>query len=339
VNAFTTTIFPLAQRQVATSVASAALLLTVLGMLGGCRRQAGVVANIDNKSVQSASAMTNNDVKPAQQVRAAASDDIKFVLPGKTVTAVLTTKSRSLIITAASADLRAAYAWEPGQEPKLLVQGKMLGITRLSDDSFAALYSDIDGQSFVVTFNPQQLTSQPLGLPKSPSGWGGCEGNDEVLVCQGDRPGMRPQDVLEMDFTAILVVELAERKTSWFDAGQPRIVYLHRLDVRRKLIYVTGEALNSGETFTLKGVSLGPSDDSHLQATSPSGRFMESLPADGKESWQIYEGATNQELFAFNCGKAACKSGDNNGDYWNPVFDGQFVVYRHSGKPYDNDSL
>lgn len=331
-NPYIATIFSRAQRPVAIGFASAALLLTVLWVLGGCRQQSAAVASSDNKSAQSAGTTPNNDIKAAQQVRNAASNDIKFVVPGKDVLAVFTTKSRSLIVHAAVPDLHGAYAWEPGQEPKLLVQGKVLGVTRLSDDSFAASYSDNDDHSFVVTFNGQQLTSQPLVLPESPSGWGGCEGNDEVLVCQGDRPGMKPDQVDGMVFTAILVVDLAERKANWFDVGKDRIAFLHRFDVRHKLIYV------SGETFNLKGESLGASDGSHLQATSPSGRFIQSLPEDGGESWQIYELSTKKELFAFNCGKPACKSGDNNNDYWNPAFDGQFVAYRHSGKPYDKDA-
>jgi hypothetical protein len=332
-----TTIFPFAQKQIATGIVSAALLLTVLGVLGGCRRQAGAVANGDNKSAQSAANPANNGVKTAQQVQTAASDDIRFVVPGRGVTAVFTTKSRSLIVKAAERDLRAAYAWEPGQQPKLLVQGNGLEITRLSDDSFAAWYSDGDEQTSVVTFNAQQLTLQPLGLPKSPSGWGRCEGNTEVLVCIGDRPGMSPNDVDEMGFTAVLVVDLAERKTSWFDVRH-RTDY--RLDASRKLIYVSDRDTHDRvvEIFNLRGETLGPSDQSHLQATSPSGRFIESLQVDGGEAWQIYELATRQQLFAFNCGGPDCKMGDHDDSYWNPVIDGQFAVVRDAGKPYGKGS-
>jgi hypothetical protein len=92
------------------------------------------------------------------------------------------------------------------------------------------------------------------------------------------------------------------------------------------------------EIFNLKGESLGPSDESHLQATSRSGRFIESLHRDGQESWQIYELATKQQLFAFNCGGPDCKTGDHNDDYWNPVIDGQFAVVRDSGKAYGKGS-
>jgi len=331
-----TAIFTLAQKQIASSVANVALLLTVLGVLGGCRRQAGAVVNGDNKSAQSAANPANNGIKTAQ-VQTAASDDIRFVVPGRGVTAVFTTKSHSLIVKAAERDLRAAYAWEPGQQPKLLVQGNGLEITRLSDDSFAAWYSDSDEQTSVVTFNAQQLTLQPLGLPKSPSRWGRCEGNADVLVCLGNRPGMNPNDVDEMGFTAVLVVDLAERKTSWFDVGH-RTDY--RLDASRKLIYVGDQYAHDRvvEIFNLKGETLGPSDQSHLQAPSPSGRFIESLPVDGAEAWQIYELATRQQLFAFNCGGPDCKMGDHNDSYWNPVIDGQFAVVRDAGKAYGKGS-
>src|SRR5260221_10322604 len=155
------------------------------GVLGGCRRQAGTVANSDNKPAQSARTLADNDRKPAQQLRTAAIDPDKFPEPEKMVTALFTTKSHSLIVKAAERFDRAAYAWEPGQKPKLLVQGNMLEITRLSDDNFAALYYDSDDQTSVVTFNAQQLTLQPLSLPKTPSGWGRCQGNDQVLVCIG----------------------------------------------------------------------------------------------------------------------------------------------------------
>lgn len=335
-NPHTATIFPLALRRIATGIASAALLLTVLGVLGGCRRQPETIANSDNKSGKAATTLTTNDSKPTQQVRTAANDDIKFLLPGKGVIAVFTTKSPSLIIHAADPNLRAVYAWEPGQEPKLLVQGKIYGIARLSDDSFAAWYSDKDDQVSVVTFNGHQLTSQPLGLPKF-SGWSACEGNDEMLVCQGNRPDTNANDVDERGFTAILVVDLAARKTSWFDVGY-RTDY--RLDASRKLIYVSDQFARARgvEIFNLKGESLGTSDESHLQATSPSGRFIESLPADGAESWQIYELATKQQLFAFNCGEPDCKTGDHNDSYWNPIIDGQFAVVRNSGKPHGKDS-
>jgi hypothetical protein len=336
-----TTVLPLAQKQIATSVVSAALLLTVLGVLGGCRRQAGAVANGDNKSAQSAGNPANNGIKTAQQVQTAASDDIKFLVPGRSVTAVFTTKSRSLIVKAAETNLRAAYTWEPGQQPKLLVQGNGLEITRLSDDSFAAWYSDSDEQTFAVTFNAQQLTSPIIALPTF-SGWGGCEGNDALLVCLGNRPGMSPDDVDEMGFTAVLVVDLAARKTTWFDVGH-RTHY--RLDASRKLIYVSDHYAHDRvvEIFNLKGETLGPSDESHLQATSPSGRFIQSLPEHGDEGWQIYELASKQQLFAFNGGAACnggaiCKTGDHNDSYWNPVMDGQFAVVRDSGKPYGKGS-
>jgi hypothetical protein len=67
---------------------------------------------------------------------------------------------------------------------------------------------------------------------------------------------------------------------------------------------------------------------------SPSGRFIESLHEDGDEAWQIYELATRQQLFAFNCGEPGCKTGDHGISYWNPVIDGQFAVVRDSGKPH-----
>ena len=248
---------------------------------------------------------------------------------------MFTTKSRVLIVKAADRDVRAAYAWEPGQQPKLLVQGNMLEITRLSDDSFAAWYSDTDKQTFVVTFNAQQLTSQPLALPKAVSGWGRCAGNVELLVCLGDKPDMNPEEVDEMGFTAVLVVDLARRKPSWFAVGH-RTDF--RLDLPRKSIYVGDGYPRRVEIFNLKGEDLGPGDESHLQTTSPSGRFTESIPEDGAESWQIYEQATRQELFAFNCGGPGCKTGDHGDSYWNPVMDGQFAVVRDGGKPYGKDS-
>jgi len=339
VNPHSSTIFPLAQRRVAVIAVSAALVLTVLGVLGGCRRQAATVTNSDNKSAQSVGTPANSASKPAQQVTTGASDDIQFVVPGKGVTAVFTTKSRFLIIKAAESSVRAAYAWEPGQQPKLLVQGNGLEITRLSDDSFAASYADTDDQTVVVTFNAQQLTSQPLALPKSPSRWAVCEGNDEVLVCLGNQPGMKSEDIDEMGFTAVLVVDLAERKTSWFGVGHRTAFHL---DAARKMIYVSDRYVpvsrRAVEIFNLKGESLGSSDESHLQEKSPSGRFIESLPEDGAESWQIYELATKAELFAFNCDGSACKRGDHGESYWNPVIDGQFAVIRDSGKPYGKGS-
>lgn len=272
-------------------------------------------------------------------------NDAAFELSDKEMspTAVFTTTSSSLIVKAAEKYLRAVYSWEPGKQPSLVTQGNMLDITRLSDDNFAAWYSDNDNQQFVVTFNPQHLTSQPLALPKTVPGWGECEGNNEVFVCIGNRPGMRmaDKDFDEMAFTAVLIVDLgqSQRATHWFGVKHQTD---YRFDLAHKLIYVSEWVAPPSSRvvniFNFKGKKLGASDESNLQARSPSGRFMESLHEDGAEEWRIYEVASKQELFAFNCDKPGCKSGEHGDYYWNPVIDGQFAVIRDLGQAYGKDS-
>jgi hypothetical protein len=272
----------------------------------------------------------------------ASNTDEKFLLADhSSPTGVFTTRSPGLIVKATDKFLRAAYSWVPGQKPRLLVQGNMLEITRLSDDSFAAWYSegtsDSDNPRFMVTFNARQLTSQPLALPKALMGWGSCKGNDEVVVCLGNRPGMtlEDKDFDEMAFNAVLVIDLVQRRTDWFPVDH-RTDY--RLDVAHKLIYVSDwvpmPSRRLVDVFNFKGERLRNSQESDLQAKSPSGRFLESVQEEGEEAWQIYDNANGKELLAFNCDKPGCKDGYHNDYYWNPVIDGQVAVVRDGGQGY-----
>jgi hypothetical protein len=88
---------------------------------------------------------------------------------GMSPTGVFTTNSSSIVIKAAAdRDHRSLYSWDAGKGPKLIVEGGDLDITRLSDDTFAAWYSD-NNQEEIVTLDAQKLISQPT--TDSPEGW------------------------------------------------------------------------------------------------------------------------------------------------------------------------
>jgi hypothetical protein len=156
---------------------------------------------------------------------------------GLSPTGLFTTNSPLLVIKAAGdAYHRSLYSWESGKTPALIVEGQALDVTRLSDDTFAAWYSD-KSQEEIVTLNGQKLISPPMTLPNGgPTGWGACEGDLQYVVCVGDRPGMsvEDKDYDEMGFSAILVVSLTQRKTNWFPVKHGTRI---RFDPQRKMIY------------------------------------------------------------------------------------------------------
>jgi len=263
-----------------------------------------------------------------------------------TPTGVFTTTSPFLLIKAASGrDHRSLYSWEPNKPPKLIVEGRDLDVTRLSDDTFAAWYPE-NGQEAIVILNAQQVISEPLTLPPGgPTGWNGCAGDMATVVCLGDPPGMSPDDKEydEMGFSAVVVVDLARRKTSWFPVKH-RTHF--RLDLAGKTIYVSDGNPPfrgaSAEAFDFAGNARGEAQISDITLTpSPSGHFSQSLQEDGSESWETHEKKSTKVLLAFNCDRPECKVGDQslrgNSD-WNPIFDGQFVVLRDSGKAYGEGS-
>lgn len=268
-----------------------------------------------------------------------------FPLPkGSSPTEVFTTRTLSLIvktgdITPTDRFQRSLYLWEPGKEPKLIVSGHFLDVTRLSDDDFAATwYSKNTENSPVafVTLNARGHISQPLMLPPSgPIGWGGCEGNTRYVACIGNLPEMRAddKDYDEMGFTAVLVIDLEQHKTSWFPVKHQ--TYFH-FDPARRQIYVSDDQPNLNldsrvESFGLAGNERGEARVLDM-TLSPSGHFADSLQEDGADSWEIYDAASKSVLLAFGCDKPGCKSGDRQeGHYWNPVFDGQFVALGTGG--------
>jgi hypothetical protein len=263
----------------------------------------------------------------------------KVSLPrGLSPTRIFTTTSTLIVIKAAAdADHRSLYSWQPGNEPKLIVEGRDLDVTRLSGDTFAAWYSENSKQE-LVTLNAQQITSQPLMLPQGgPTGWQGCEGDTARIVCMGNRPGMsiEDKDYDEMGFSAVLVIDLLQQKSSWFPV-KDRTRF--RFDRARKIYvsdFISPSSPSSVEAFDLAGKTRGAAKLSDM-APSPSGHFAESLQEDGSVYWDIHEASSNKVLLAFNCGRPECKIGDRSEDmkHWNPVFDDQVIVLRDNGKAY-----
>ena len=290
------------------------VLLVMLGALCACR---------DNKTPSAA-------VNSSEVIRSATLSLPKDLSP----TGVFTTNSSSLVIKAAAdARHRSLYSWEPGKAPKLIFEGGNLDVIRLSGDTFAAWYSQ-NNQEAIVTLNAQGLIAQPLMLPQGgPTGWGACEGDPRNIVCIGDPPGMgaEDKDYDEMGFSAVLVIDLGQRKTSWFPVKHQ--TYFH-FDPARERIYVSdlaGPSLSSPvEFFNLAG-NVGGASVSDM-TLSRSGRFTESLQEDGSEFWAIRDSTSKKVLLAFNCDKPECKPGDRYEDhYWNPVFDGQVVALNLGG--------
>ena len=302
----------------------------LLGVFCGCQNNKPHVAA--GEPVKTPSAVNSTVKFPEEQT-----PTVAVLLPGgQSPTRVFTTSSSSLVIKAATGDYRALYSWEPGKESKLIVESSDLDVTRLSDDTFAAWYSKNNRQAF-VTLNAHHLISQPLMLPKGgPTGWGACEGDTLNVVCIGDRPEMKVAD--GMMFSAVLVIDLVQRKTSWFPV---KYATHHRFDVARKTIYVgddVGPSSHWVKAFDLTGNALEAADFSDIVPRSPSGHFAESLQEDGAESWEIRNASNNEVLLAFNCDKPECKVGDRSENQWNPVFKDQVVVLHNSDKPYGKGS-
>jgi hypothetical protein len=263
---------------------------------------------------------------------------------GSSPTEVYTTRTLSLVvktgdITPTDKFRRSLFMWEPGKEPKLILSGHFLDVIRLSDDDFAATWysKNIENSPVAfVTLNARGHISQPLLLPPSgPTGWGGCEGNTRYVACIGNLPEMRAddKDYDEVGFTAVIVMDLEQQKTSWFPVKHQ--TYFH-FDPARRRIYVSEDQpnLNLGsrvESFDLAGNALG---EAHVldMTLSPSGHFADSLQEDGADSREIYDVASKRVLLAFGCDKPGCKAGDRQeGHYWNPIFDGQFVALGTGG--------
>jgi hypothetical protein len=251
-------------------------------------------------------------------------------------TKIFTTTAPSLLVKAAKgADFRSIYSWVPDKEPRLIVEGRDLDMTRLSDDIFAAWYTE-PSQEVIVTLNAQQLISPPLTLPNGGlTGWVACEGDVQHVVCLGNRPGMgiEDNDYDEMGFSAVLVIDLLKRTTSWFPLKDKTYF---RFDPKRQMIYF-GNSQHSVVAFDLAGKEHGSVYLSALRRPSPSEHFAESLQEDGEE-WEVYDAASNKVVFAFNCSTPECKNGDldleSDGRNWNPKIDGQFVALWSSGRAY-----
>lgn len=252
------------------------------------------------------------------------STDTVSLPSGMNPTRLFTTTSPSLVIKAAGdIDHRSLYSWEPGQAPKLIIEGRDLDVTRLSDDTFAAWYSDND-QEAIVTLDAKHLISEPLNLPNGgPTGWQTCEGDTVYVICIGNRPGMNVDDKEydELAFSAVLVIDLVQRTTTWFPVHH-RTNF--RLDLAHKVVYVIDwtdpSSRNSAVAFDLAGEDRGTAHFSEVMPLSPSGRFAESLEEDGLESWEVYEAASNKVLLAFNCDRPGCKEGERYEEHWNPIF-------------------
>ena len=309
------------------------VLVLITGLLCGCR-----------SSKEDPSSKTGKVDPTSNMVRREQIDSDIFPVPkDSSPTEVFTTTSQSLVvkvgeITPSDKFHRSLYSWEPGQQPKLIIAGHFLEAIRLSDDEFAAeWYSENNESSPVefVTLNVSGLTSQPINLPPSgPAGWGGCEGNLHYVVCIGNVPTMKvdDKDYDEMGFTAVLVIDLEQRKTSWFPVQHQTYFRYNSL---RKLIYV-GDFVNPTMSSPMTSFDLSGHEHGATEAwdvfLSPSGHFAESLQEDGSETWSVYEASSKKTLFAFNCDKPECKVGDREeSHYWNPVFDGQFVALGSGG--------
>jgi len=213
-----------------------------------------------------------------------------------------------------------------------------LDVTRLSDDTFAAWYSE-SGHEVLVTFDGQQHVSKPTVLPDGgPVGWGGCEGSSRYVACIG-QPGVDEKNLDEMAFTGVLVIDLESGQTFSFPVGHQ--THFH-FNPAQAIVYVTDHTTTGSERkgvvgFDINGNSVGPAQPSDM-APSPSGRFAETLPEDGAESWAIYDVKTQKTIFDFNCDKpAVCRLGDRSvtGEHdWNPMIPDQIVVLGDAGKAY-----
>jgi hypothetical protein len=268
--------------------------------------------------------------------RVADSTSVVVPLPaGTDPTGIFTTDSPFLVIKAANdAYHRSVYSWQAGKPPILIVEGRDLDITRLSNNTFAAWFSD-DHQEQIVTLNEKKIVSEPLVLPNGgPRGWSDCEGDSHQVVCIGDRPGMTEQDkdYDETGFTAVLIIDRATRQTKWFSVGD-RTNF--RFDQKRQMVYVVNWDSPSShvpvEAFDLGGKDRGRAQLRDVMPSSPTGQYVESLAEDGSESWDVYEAATMKILIKFNCEEARCKEGDNDYTPWNPKFADQIVANRSGG--------
>jgi hypothetical protein len=320
--------FRLTENAMTRGIARITTLLLVVGIICACRSN-----RAQSFEVESAK-KSNSNIRSAT-----------FPLSkGSSPTEVFTTKTLSLVVktgdtTPSDRFQRSLYLWEPGKEPKLLVSGHFLEVIRLSDDDFAATWYLTNSENSPVAFvtlNANGHILQPLMLPPSgPTGWGGCEGNTRYVACIGNLPKMRAddKDYDEMGFSAVLIIDLKQQKTSWFPVKHQ--TYFH-FDPVRKHIYVSDDQhdlnLNSrAESFDLVGNTLGEAHVLDL-TLSPSGHFADSLQEDGADSWEVYDAASKRALLTFGCDKPGCKPGDRQeGHYWNPVFDGQFVALRTGG--------
>jgi hypothetical protein len=260
-----------------------------------------------------------------------------LILPkGLSPTEVFTTSSQSLVVKVASgaANYRALYSWEPGNDPKLIIGGSDVDVVRLTDDVFASWYSQND-KEFIVTMNAQQLVSQPLLLPPgTPTGWYGCEGDVRTLVCIGNRPGMsvNDKDFDEMAFSAVLTVDLEQEETSWFPVEHGTY---HHFDPAKKIIYLSNldnPTINS--PIGILDLAGKPRGKAQFWDTdrSPSGRFADSVQAEGSEGWEIYDAKSKAGLLAFNCSKPGCRVGDREESHFrSPVNDGEIVALQEGG--------
>jgi hypothetical protein len=308
-------------------IARVTALLLVFG--GICASCSGRAKPLEGDSAKG----PNSDVKSAT-----------FPSPkGASPTEVFTTKTPSLLvktgdITSTDQFQRSLYLWEPGKVPKLIVSGHFLDVIRLSDDDFAATWYSKNSEDSPVEFvalNARGHISQPLTLPPSgPTGWGGCEGNTRYVVCIGNLPKMKAddKDYDEMGFSAVLVIDVEQQKTSWFPVKHQ--TYFH-FDPARKQIYVSGGQPNMNLSSPVKSFDLAGKEHGVARVLdmtlSPSGHFAGSLQEDGADSWEVYDAASKRVLLTFGCDKPGCKPGDREEDhYWNPVFDGQFVAIRFS---------
>lgn len=236
-------------------IARVTALLLVLGVICACR------GNKAQSWERGSAKRTDPDVTNA----------IFPLSKGSSPTEVFTTSTPSLLIktgdiTPTDGFQRSLYLWEPGKEPKLIASGHFLEVIRLSDDDFAATWysrKTEDGPVAFVTLNARGKLSSPLMLPPSgPTGWGGCEGNPRYVACIGNLPEMKAddKDYDEMGFTAVLVIDLEQRKTSWFQVKNQ--TYFH-FDPAHGRIYVSGDQANLSlssrvESFDLVGNERGP---------------------------------------------------------------------------------
>jgi hypothetical protein len=307
-------------------IARVTALFLVLGVICSCR--SNKVQSLERESAKK----SDSDIR----------DAIFPLSKGSSPTEVFTTSTLSLLvktgdITPTDRFQRSIYLWEPGKEPKLIVSGHFLDVVRLSDDDFAASWysrNSEDSPVAFITLNVNGHISQRLMLPPSgPTGWGGCEGDTRYVVCIGNLPKMKADDKNydEMGFSAVLVIDLKQQKTSWFPVKHE--TYFH-FDPARERIYVSDDQPNLSsrvQSFDLAG---NAREEAHVldMTRSPSGHFADSLQEDGADSWEVYDTASKRALLTFGCDKPGCKVGDHqDGHLWNPVFDGQFVALETGG--------